>query len=225
MNTPGKSQLVINFMQISFKVWDKIQIEICKNDLLMYFFIASCFLAVKVREYLNYVQFDSSDKVKDLETWVCEQEFNLELIEIFEKLILNECEFQLFTDTPNDVLNFILQKFSVFHAAEKSRENIMKWIEYAISQFEIYRNYDYTTITFACCLVCFSNETPENASREEMESLLKEFIKYIKTQKIVDPKEVENCGNEIIFYLQDTSDDDDDENQKDSAQNLFEEQP
>jgi len=55
LNEEKSIQKIINLIQIAFNVWNRISNdEKLKNDIFIFFFIASCFIIIKVLIFLIY---------------------------------------------------------------------------------------------------------------------------------------------------------------------------
>lgn len=131
-----------------------------------------------------------------------EKDFKLDLIYYIETRILIECNFRLYIETPNDVLNAIFKNFEHFEKINCFRENILNWIHFALSIYEVFSKYDYFTITLSCCLLCFSSIVPDEVTQEEADEINQACITYAKGQKIVDKSVINNCEKDILFFLE-----------------------
>lgn len=160
----------------------------------------------------------SKDQVKDFKYWITDKNFDFGIVYFIEKAILVECDFQLYTDTPNDIMNFILKKFSHLQKIEQFKDKTTYWINFALSRYEIFSKYDYATITLACCLLTISNETPENHTQEEVEVISKEFRDFLIEQNIFDKALVNTCQREILDYLQRSEETNESETEKESEE-------
>ena len=124
---------------------------------------------------------------------------------------------KLYLNCPFDIIEFVsldLQKFMNFSTLKM--QNYINFtnslILFSLNEYYIYNKYNQFIITFACLLIGissdFDNSELNGCEKENNKNLLKDFIKRFN---FIDLSIIEECEKEILFIIDNSSDDDENE--------------
>lgn len=159
---------------------------------------------------------ESPEQIKKLKNWACEHDIEMNFVFRSERLILNKCEWKICLDTAYNIQDHILNCLYE-DVSEENKESINTWIQFALNEYSIYKQYNMSIISFACCLVgIMYNANDEN----EQIQLKQKVFEYMNSVEYVKDKinEVERCAKEIVDLVQNEDNDkDDDDNCDDES--------
>jgi hypothetical protein len=119
---------------------------------------------------------------------------NLAIVFETEKMIMNRVGWRLHLTTPRDlqeeILNEIFSLDENRHIKFNLQEKISNWVNFSMTEYALFKNYDQLTLTFASLLLTFKIA--------EMEREIQKLVESIKTKNLGEMEEIKNCVNLMI---------------------------
>ena len=126
-----------------------------------------------------------------------------------ERLILNKCEWKICLDTAcniqENILNCLYENVSL-----ETKENINTWIQFVLNEYSIYKQYNMSIISFACCLVGIMYTANDDNEQTQLKQKVLDYMNSIECVK-ERINEVEKCAKEIVDLVQNEENEKDDE--------------
>jgi len=113
-----------------------------------------------------------------------------------------------------DILELIIPKIQkILKFSDSKMKNyiniVNSFIQFSICEYTIYKKYNQFIITIASLLIGISSDFEENELNEEDNQKNKNLIKnYFKELSFLDLSIIEECEKEILFLIDNSSDDD-----------------
>ena len=142
---------------------------------------------------------ESPEQIKKLKNWACEHDIEMNFVFRSERLILNKCEWKLCLDTPYNIQENILNCL-YGDASLEIKESINTWIQFALNEYSIYKQYNMSIISFACCLVGIMYTANDENEQTQLKQKVFEYmnsIEYVKERV----NEVERCAKLIRMII------------------------
>ena len=229
-NDEISNEKLINLIQISFNIWNKIsKNEKYKNDIFIFFFVACCFILINVKFNLLLFQKDYPDKNEEFYQWCKDNEIDFQFSNWAKKLILKNSSEKNITWC-NNIINLIFEKLlqkltfskeKIFNLIEISKT----FIQFSLNDYIIYSKYNQVIIALSSILSSLSNDFNEEIPNKELEinrniikNLFKEFDDFI------DFSLIEKCSEDILNTInlsleKDNDEDSEFENTRENSNN------
>ena len=88
---------------------------------------------------------------------------------------------------------------------------VNSFIQFSINEYSIFKKYNQFIITLACLLIGFSSEFDEECNEEESQKNRNLLKNYFKEFNFLNLSIVEECEKEILFIINNNSDEDEED--------------
>ena len=224
-------EMVINTMQIGYKFWqellkDKTNEQI-KIQFYIFIFISSCFIVIKVNKYyINFLQLENPNKVKQFKNWVCSHNINLNCCFLAERALLKYCNWKINMNSPCDLIDIIYNKLilkykdnnSIIEKINQSKDLSITLLEFGICEYNIFSEFNEIIICLSSVFICIKQNSDEENNKSvgkiDIHIELKEILEQIINNINIDKNLIESCSVLMLKNLQ--KDDDNNINQKEN---------